>query len=49
VSFQAENGSSQSEYMTGFLLLFQSINSGARFHTLNNGWMPLKDEEKIVI
>jgi hypothetical protein len=49
VSFQAENGSSQSEYMTGFLLLFQSINSGTRFHALNYGWMPLKDEEKIVI
>jgi hypothetical protein len=39
----------QSEYITGFLLLFQSVNGGARFHALNYGWMPLKDEEKIVI
>jgi hypothetical protein len=40
----------QSEYIVdAFLLLFQSINSGARFHALNYEWAPLKDEEKIVI
>jgi hypothetical protein len=42
--------SSQSEYIDGFLLLFQSLDgSAARFHALSYGWAPLKDEEKIVI
>jgi hypothetical protein len=41
--------SSQSEYIDGFLLLFQSLDGSARFHALSYGWAPLKDEEKIVI
>jgi hypothetical protein len=36
----------QSEYINGLLLLFQPIDGGARFHALNYGWAPLKDEKR---